>query len=79
MTNSILNSIKHKDRLYKKWKKNNNPENDLIFKDRFKNYEEILKTVLRSAKSNYYFNEFSNCKNDMKKTWAHISQIIKKN
>ena len=79
ITNGILNSIKYKDFLYKKWKKNNLVENDDRLKSNFKLFEIELKSTIKEAKRMYYFNEFENCRNDMKRTWKSISQIINRN
>ena len=48
-------------------------------KTNFKNYEKALKVVIRNAKSCYYCSEFSNARNDMKKTWKTIKNVLSKN
>ena len=43
-----------------------------------KTYNKILKTSIRAAKGNFYYARFELCKNDIKKTWAIINDIIKR-
>ena len=79
ISTGILNSIKHKDNLYKRWKKNLDTQQTDIFKAEFKNFERELKRIINEAKKSYYFKEFSNCRNDMRRTWKSIKEIINKN
>ena len=43
-----------------------------------KTYNKILKTSIRAAKGNFYHARFALCKHDIKKTWATINDIIKR-
>ena len=43
-----------------------------------KTYNKILKTSIRAAKRNFYHARFALCKHDIKKTWATINDIIKR-
>ena len=43
-----------------------------------KTYNKILKTSIRVAKGNFYHACFELCKHDIKKTWAIINDIIKR-
>ena len=77
ITKGILNSIRFRDKLYKRLKttSNNNP----IFytlKNNLQVYNRILKKNIRSAKYMYYNDCFDKYKNDIKKTWQTIKEII---
>ena len=43
-----------------------------------KTYNKILKTSIRVSKGNFYHARFELCKHDIKKTWATINDIIKR-
>ena len=79
VTNGILKSIFYRDKLYTKLK--TTPFNDIMYdarKRNLKTYNIILKKCIRQAKLDYYQKSFSNFKNDVKKTWQLINQIISK-
>ena len=72
----ILKSIKYRDKLYRNLKcmSKNSPfyaNTKLILKT----YNTILKQTIHHAK---YNNQFNKCKNDTKKTWATIKEVINK-
>ena len=69
MTAGIINSIKFRDKLYKKYK-SCKPEtaNHNSMKINLKTYNKILKKSIRQAKTLYYQNKFSKHHNDIKKT-----------
>ena len=77
ITKGILKSIKYRDSLYKKIKisqigtveYNTNKINLCT-------YNKILKRSIRIAKINYYSSCFNKYKNDIKKTWQTISDIM---
>ena len=77
ITKGILKSIKYRDSLYKKIKisqigtveYNTNKIN-------LRTYNKILKRSIRIAKINYYSSCFNKYKNDIKKTWQTISDIM---
>ena len=79
ITKGILKSIKYRDSLYKKIKLtqigsveyNTNRIN-------LRTYNKILKRSIRIAKINYYSSCFNKYKNDIKKTWQTISEIMNK-
>ena len=41
-------------------------------------YNKLLKKAIREAKTTFYDNEFTNNRNDMRKMWNTISDIINK-
>ena len=59
--------------------KNFYSQNNDVFKAEFKTFERELKRIIAVAKKSYYFKEFSNCRNDMRRTWKSIKEIINKN
>ena len=77
MTNGILNSIKFRDKLYKKLKKLN-PNSDAYSRAEInlKTYKSILQKSIKLAKLNYYGAQFEKNKNDMKRTWTTINEIL---
>ena len=77
MTDEILEKITAKDKLYVQTKKAKNGSTE---KRELKNQldlsnQDINRNIIE-AKSNYYSEKISNYKNDMKKTWSTINEII---
>ena len=77
LTSGILKSMKIRDNVYKKFMLAKDPlKKQNLLRD-FKNKRNLITTLIRSSKSQYYkdfFNE--HCKN-AKKTWEGIRSIIK--
>jgi hypothetical protein len=40
------------------------------------NYNTILKKLIRAAKAAYYHSKFDQCKNDIKRTWQSINEVL---
>lgn len=79
-TDGILNSIKHRDKLYKQ--KNSTTKGTVLYLERkntLQAYNNILNKLIREAKSNYYGSKFDKYKNDSRKTWDTINEILHKN
>ena len=76
----IINNIKHKDKLYKKWK-STNTNNPMFktYKDNFKIFSDKLKQDIFLAKRNHYSNLFFKYKSDIKNTWLTIKGLLNKN
>ena len=77
ITQGIVNSIRFRDKLYTKL--HNTPLNTSEYINRKTNlntYNRILKQNIRLAKRHYYENCFNNYKNDIKKTWITIKEIL---
>ena len=52
---------------------------DPLFEQRkrnFRTYDNMIKYYIRNAKKTYFHNTFAMYKNDMKKTWAFISETL---
>ena len=68
----ILNSIKHKNKLFYLSKYNPTKVNISIYKS----YRNKLTTILRNAERNYYTNQLELNKCDLEKTWSVMKTII---
>ena len=77
ITQGILASIRFKDKLYHKSKKTSrdSPEFE-VNKSNLKTYNGILDKLIFSAKRDYYYSEFMKYRNDIKKTWSTINQLL---
>ena len=77
ITYGILRSIKYRDKLYKQLKHTNPATN--IYAQRkiyLTTFNRILKQNIRLAKKMYYQSCFDKFKNDIKKTWDVIKDVI---
>ena len=72
----ILKSIKKKHNLYKNFikEKQNHKKNEL--QNQFKQYRNILTNILKISKNNYCNKYFAEHKNNLKKAWAGIKDVI---
>ena len=72
LSHSLLKSVNRKNRLYYKYKLNPTPK----AKKKYTDYKNVLTNSLRCAKKNYYSELFESCKNDIKKTWKAINNVL---
>ena len=72
MTRGLLNLIRKKNKLYKKYIRNRNS----ALESQYKSYKNKLNHLIRLAKRNYYDDKFEKTKNDLKKTWKLIHEVI---
>ena len=79
ITSGILKSIEFRDKLYKRLKMCS-PENSEyeLLKYNLKIYNGYLNRCIRTAKKEFYHNEFNKYKNDIRKTWDTLKEIINK-
>ena len=79
ITKGILKSIAHKDYLYKKLNltERNSPEFDNLSTN-LRTYQAILRKNIKLAKINYYGKEFEQCKDNIKRTWKKINELLNK-
>ena len=77
ITFAIINSIKSRDQLYVKWKKEN-PDSQKYaeLENLFHSHCSILQKSIRAAKKIYYHQQFENFKSNIKKTWSKINEIL---
>ena len=71
----ILDMIKSKHKLFKRYLNYETPENLSAYKTK----SNKIKKEVEKAKKQYYFNLFKKCKNDPKKNWKEINSLMKKN
>ena len=75
MTTALLKSCKKKSRLYKKYLANPTNHNKQIFT----RYRNKFKAVRLESESRYYSDRFTECSNNLNKTWKIIKQILNSN
>ena len=75
ITSSLLKSINHKNRLYHKYLSSPTESNRL----KHTRYRNDLTSLLRSAKQNYYSEQFEKEKSSIKNTWKVINSVLKSN
>ena len=73
LTKGILTSSKEKNRLYKIFKCNPTIENEQTYKI----YKNKLTHIIRLSKKIYFRNKFDIFKNDCRKTWSTINEVLK--
>ena len=74
ITKGLLKSINKKNKLYKQYL--NSPSKELLQK--FKTYKNKLNMLIRKSKRSHFYTKFELAKNDMKKTWKTINNVIGK-
>ena len=77
LTTGILKSIKARDDIHKKFLNAKDPvRRQNLFRE-FKIKRNLITTLIRSSKSQYYKDFFAEHSNNAKKTWEGIRNIIK--
>ena len=74
LTKGILNSIKRKNKLYRRYLRSPTLQNESYYKT-FKNK---LNHTIKIAKSLHYAKKLQNIKSDMKSTWKILNEVINK-
>ena len=72
ITKNVANLRIQTEKARKKFLKKNNEANELTYKNLNKNYT----YALRKAKNDYYNLQLKNSKNDIRKTWSVINQLL---
>ena len=77
ITTGLIKSIEFRDKLYKRLKSwpQDSPEHNRM-EYNLKTYNGYLKQCIRTAKREYYVHEFTKYKNDIRKTWDTLKDII---
>ena len=75
MTIGIFKSISKKNKLYKNFLKNPSYRSETTYKK----YKNKLNHVIKTAKKAYYETQFLKYKNDIKKTWQTINEVLNRN
>ena len=76
ITQGLQNSIKKKDNIYSKFVKCENKILKEFHHNTYKNYRNLLSTLLRRAKEKYFTNLFNENIKDIKKTWKGIKTLV---
>ena len=74
ITKGIKKSSKRKQRLYEKFLKNRNEENEKLYKS----YKSLFESVKRKSKRIYYSSKILGFKSNAKKTWGAMKELIGK-
>ena len=74
LSEGMKKSIKNKNRLYRRQKTSGNPEHELAYKS----YRNKLNSLLLTAEKNHYENLMDQHKNNLKKTWSILKEVINK-
>ena len=78
VTDGIIRSIKMRDQLYAELKNLDITDNEFDRrKETLREYNRILKLSIRNAKKLYYHSCFNKYRDDVKKTWQTINNLIK--
>jgi hypothetical protein len=74
LTHGLKQSIKYKNMLYAKFRKQPSSENS----KRYKTYKVALNKILKKYERDYYEKEFKSCQGNLKKSWNVIKQVVNK-
>ena len=76
ITQGLQNSIKKKNNIYSKFVKCKNKIMKEFHHNNYKNYRNLLSTLLKRAKEEYFTNFFNENIKDIKKTWKGIKNLV---
>ena len=76
ITQGFQNSIKKKGNIYSKFVKCKNKILKEIHHSSYKNYRNVLSTLLKRAKEKYFTNFFNENIKDIKRTWKGIKTLV---
>ena len=76
ITNGLQTSIKKKNKFFSKYINSKNPNTKYEFHQVYKKYRNMLSTLLKESKKNYYNSYFSENAKNIKNTWKGIKSII---
>ena len=74
MTKGLQKSSKRKQKLYDKFLKSKTNENE----KKYKTYNSLFEILKENSKKFYYSRKLDSCKQNMKKTWDTIKEVIGK-
>ena len=75
ITIALINSIKTKSKLYKRYIRNRSPLNEANYKQ----YNKLLKLTLKNAEKLHYENKFQLANGNIKSNWKIINELLHKN
>ena len=76
ITPAIQKSISVKNNLLKRFINSKDPQVKDIFHEQFKDYRNMLSTLLKKSRTNYYNQYFEANMNNIKNTWKGIKSIL---
>merc|ERR1711881_227345 len=76
ITNGILKSMAKRDIFYKDFDKEKNPQKKERLGSIYRSYRNLIVTLLRNSKKKYHTDYFEEHKQNMKKTWDGIRNLI---
>ena len=76
ITPGLANSIRNKNKLYKRFCKDKNPKTKEYYEKQFKSYCNHISSLLRETKDSYYKQYFEDNKNNLRLVWQFIKGII---
>ena len=76
ITSAIVKSISKRDFYFRKFSKASNTKTKTEFHHLFKRYRNMIVTLCRQSKKNYYTNYFNQYSNNMRKIWEGVLGII---
>ena len=74
ITSGLLVSVKHKNKLYKKYLRSPTHDNKIAYNT----YRNKLNSILRIAKRQHFEEIFNSAKHDTNLTWKHINSLLHK-
>ena len=79
ITQGIIKSISKRNFFFRKFSKANNPITKSEYYRQYKLYRNVIVSLTRRSKNNYYSHFFSQHANNMLKVWEGVKQIIGSN
>ena len=76
ITQGLLKSMRDRDKMYKQFTKETDPVKKHGFFTTYKQKRNLIITLLRQSKASYFASFFEENKNDAKKTWEGIRDIV---
>ena len=73
LTSGLKQSIKNKNRLYKKFLKR-----PITYGEEYRRYRNIVTRTIKASKNKYYRDKFDQYKGDSKKTWKQLNKVLGK-
>ena len=77
ITKEILKKMKRRDKLYRKFVKNDKILNS-VHHSSYKKARNEVNRAIKAAKDAYFQKQFGNCKGDTKKMWKVLNDVFKR-
>ena len=76
ITRGLLKSMRNRDKIYKQFTKETDPVKKHIFFTNYKQKRNLIISLIRRSKATYFASFFEEHKNNAKKTWEGIRDIV---